>query len=672
MKRLRSIILLVVAMASATAMAQKTLEEYVYWIDNDISASQSLGASGVTIDLGSLSKGIHTFTMRVKDNTGLWSSPVTKYFLVPRLKEAGVGIVRYMYWIDNDISASQSLGASGVTIDVGSLSKGVHTFTMRVKDNTGLWSSPVTKYFLVPRLKEAGVGIVRYMYWIDDDLDNGVVVETNGTNDVVNVEVGGLSEGKHTIYWRVGDSTGTWSQQVNSHLFNYVLPPTGIGALSSDMNLDLHDNLQAGYCTEYDAELEHILVEDLTTIPANTGVLLRGRGSEKVTLLETEGEENAEDNQLIASIGKTLLTTSETIDGEANFLIGSVEDWKEFATRVSTKPDLNAVMTADVDLGDEQTKIGTFKGVFDGQGHTLTMHLTGSDNIAPFVTISNAQIKNLHVAGSITVSGMRGSGIASYVAGNSTISNCHSSVIITTSRSGDFDGSGFIGRVNSGYTVTFTNCLFDGQLLKSGNANECGGFVGWTQDGASASLENCFFNPSAPVTIAEVSKCRTFVTGCSEGTITNCYYTSTYGEVQGTDATGMGTSDLVTALSNGWEIQNNQVVPIMTVNGGDYTNFYLNDSRFLKVESMVILPANRAYLRLPSSVVGETKVVKLWWGNEELSPITTSIEETMLQKDNGQMLNDNAHWFSIDGQKLNGKPSAKGIYIRNGKKVIIN
>ena len=608
MKRLRSIILLVVAMASATAMAQKTLEEYVYWIDNDI-------------------------------------------------------------------SASQSLGASGVTINVGSLSKGVHTFTMRVKDSKGLWSSPVTKYFLIPRLKETGVGIVRYMYWFDEDVDNGVVVETNGNNDIVNVEVGGLSEGKHTINWRVGDSTGKWSQQVNSHLFNYVLPPTGIGALSSDINLALHDNLQAGYCTEYDAELEHILVEDLTTIPANTGVLLRGRGSEKVTLLEAEDNAVAEDNQLIAAIGKTQLTQSEAIDVETNFLIGSVDDWKAFVAQVSSKSDLNAVMTADIDLGDDQTKIGTYKGVFDGQGHTLTVHLTGGDNISPFVTISNAQIKNLHVAGTITVSGMRGSGIASYVAGNSTISNCHSSVIITTSRSGDFDGGGFIGRVNSGNNVTLTDCLFDGQLLKSGSANTCGGFVGWTQDGASATLENCLFNPSAPVTIdassSYVDKLRTFVSGYSGGTITNCYYTSTYGVVQGTDATGMGTSDLVTALGAGWEIQNNQVVPIMTVNSGDYTNFYLNNSRFLKVESLVILPANRSYLRLPSSVVGETKVVKLWWGNEDPSGITTG--EALPLNDNGEMINDKARvgWYSIDGRKLSGKPTAKGIYIHNGKKIIL-
>lgn len=571
-----------------------------------------------------------------------------------------------VYWFDHDISASKPLGESGSTIDVSTLSKGLHTFTIRVKDNTGLWSSTVTKYFLIPRPEETGVCIVRYMYWFDDDIDNGVVVETNGTNDIVNVEVGGLSEGKHTLYWRVGDSTGKWSQRVNHSMFNYILPETGIGAFSSDIQLALHDDLQAGYCTEYDAANERIQVEELTTIPANTGVLLRGKGSEKVTLLETEGEVNAEDNQLIAAMGKTLLTPLETIDAENNFLIGSVEDWKEFATQVSKKPDLNAVMTADVDLGNEQTIVGTYKGVFDGQGHTLTVHLTGGDNIAPFVTISNAQIKNLHVDGTITVSGMRGSGIASYVAGNSTIKNCHSSVVITASRNGDYDGGGFIGRVNSGYNVSFTNCLFDGQLLNNNNAKGCGGFVGWTQSSASATLENCFFNPSTPFTIVVYTNSRTFVTGYSEGTITNCYYTSTFGEVQGTDATDMSNSELATVLGAGWEIRNDQVVPIMTDgNEGDYTNFYLNNSLFLKVESMVIIPANRAYLRLPSSVVGDTKIVKLWWGNEEVSPIATSISEATQDKIQSD------EWFTIEGIKLNGKPVKKGIYIRNGRRIII-
>ena len=67
-------------------------------------------------------------------------------------------------------------------------------------------------------------------------------------------------------------------------------------------------------------------------------------------------------------------------DSDGYYLIGSVQDWKDFAAVVATTNDAKAKMIADIDLGDDQTTIGHpnespsyhFKGVFDGQGYTLT------------------------------------------------------------------------------------------------------------------------------------------------------------------------------------------------------------------------------------------------------------------------------------------------------------
>lgn len=49
--------------------------------------------------------------------------------------------------------------------------------------------------------------------------------------------------------------------------------------------------------------------------------------------------------------------------------------------------------------------------------------------------------------------------------------------------------------------------------------------------------------------------------------------------------------------------------------------------------------------------------------------ITTGLEAI----DNGQLTIDNANdgWFTIDGQKLSGKPTKKGIYIHNGRKTVL-
>jgi hypothetical protein len=347
MNRLRYIFLVVVAVVSAAVSAQDITEQE-YWLDGDIGSRQPLESTQASIDISSLPIGLHSITLWVKkvvvvneQEIAWWSSPITKYFLIPREYDYATSVNSCEYWFDGNIGSRQELGSSVAMIDVSGLPKGLHTITMCANDNIGKWSSPITKYFIIPQEETIG-SVVRYMYWFDDDLDNKVTVET--TDKLFTVEVGGLSEGKHTIYWRVGDSNGTWSQQVNNRLFNYVLPPTGIGALSSDIQLALHDDLQAGYCTEYDAVNERIQVEDLTTIPANTGVLIRGKGSPKVTLLETAScEEETEGNSLVPVLEEFNLTPDLAVPSSA-FLIGSVDDWKSFASQVSSKPDLNAVM----------------------------------------------------------------------------------------------------------------------------------------------------------------------------------------------------------------------------------------------------------------------------------------------------------------------------------------
>ena len=39
--------------------------------------------------------------------------------------------------------------------------------------------------------------------------------------------------------------------------------------------------------------------------------------------------------------------------------------------------------------------------------------------------------------------------------------------------------------------------------------------------------------------------------------------------------------------------------------------------------------------------------------------------------DSGFMVNGSDAWYSLDGRRLNGKPTRAGVYINNGKKVVI-
>jgi hypothetical protein len=74
----------------------------------------------------------------------------------------------------------------------------------------------------------------------------------------------------------------------------------------------------------------------------------------------------------------------------------------------------------------------------------------------------------------------------------------------------------------------------------------------------------------------------------------------------------------------------------------------------------------------------EDKCVKDNYGQEAhgvviASPygISTGVERL---NDNGEMINDKASesWYTIDGRKLNGKPTQKGVYIHNGRISLTN
>ena len=99
--------------------------------------------------------------------------------------------------------------------------------------------------------------------------------------------------------------------------------------------------------------------------------------------------------------------------------------------------------------------------------------------------------------------------------------------------------------------------------------------------------------------------------------------------------------------------------------------------QFVKIGSGAFIPPMRAYLKRSATAgaralsrgnaesLPETMVVVLRGANGE----TTSVIELK----NGKMeeLNSFDSWYSLDGSKLSGKPTKKGLYINNGKKVVI-
>ena len=247
------------------------------------------------------------------------------------------------------------------------------------------------------------------------------------------------------------------------------------------------------------------------------------------------------------------------------YLIASASDWNTLATNVNGGTSYSGMyfqLTTDINVSEMVgTDTNRFSGIFIGDGHTLTFNQgtsgsrTNDAPCAPFLYISGASIKRLHVTGTIYTSNQFAA-MVGRANGTNNIQSCHSSLIINSTKDGDGTHGGFIGVAEASGT-TISNCLFDGQLIGS-STNNCGGFVGWSSNGIT--LKNCLFAP-ASVTVS-TSGSKTFSRG-NNVNVTNCYYKQTFGDAQGTNAGSMNNNDLKAALGDAWQVSGGKVVPIM-------------------------------------------------------------------------------------------------------------
>ena len=115
--------------------------------------------------------------------------------------------------------------------------------------------------------------------------------------------------------------------------------------------------------------------------------------------------------------------------------------------------------------------------------------------------------------------------------------------------------------------------------------------------------------------------------------------------------------------------------------GAEKHNLYLGSGNTLYYPSRTGYSVNacRAYFRLNGITAGDAQqqarafVLNFGDGTTSLSEELRVKSEEFLSPE-GESVARNATaagWYTLDGRKLNGKPTAKGMYIVNGKKVVI-
>ena len=304
------------------------------------------------------------------------------------------------------------------------------------------------------------------------------------------------------------------------------------------------------------------------------------------------------------------------------YLIGSVADWNKLVVSPSIDGTSGKYykMTQDITLaetvssGFRTTMVGTskdasFKGTFDGDGHTLTVNYTDNSSdhyTAPFRFINGATINNLHVTGTISKEKKKhAGGLVGQAFGENRFNNCRSSVTIEANTDGDGSHGGFIGDLRDGYTV-LSYCLFDGKMQGPNNSNsqteEWGGFIGWVAGDGEANFKHCLFAPTS-IKISDKDGCYTFARrkDSDDLTFTNCYYTQLLGGSQAKQARSISGNENVTVAPYGTVSQHN-VSGITTYSLGS-AGIAINPCIFY---NDILYSGNGSGVALSPSQVGET------------------------------------------------------------------
>lgn len=261
------------------------------------------------------------------------------------------------------------------------------------------------------------------------------------------------------------------------------------------------------------------------------------------------------------------------------YRISSKSDWNTFVDNLTEGKSYQGKyikLMADITVSKfvDEGEIGDFadfRGVFDGNGHSLTVDFKArcsfvydyNDYCAPFRYARDATIMNLHVKGEIDADDVREgvAGVVGYSKGYTRIINCRSSLRLDAHDVNNIGG--FVGRVQDDGTTEIINCLFDGII--SSDPDESGGFVGWAASDSHLYILNSLF---APTSLSNDGSSNTFFRKKTSASaiLANCYYKTVWNNKPQTDhgaidARSMSDTELLRGLGGGWHMEGSKPVP---------------------------------------------------------------------------------------------------------------
>ncbi len=237
-------------LVQATAV-NREIVAYEYWFDDDFNGAVTQTVTNqknlnliTDISTGAISDGIHTFNIRVKDNTGMWSSTISSFFYKNLVQATAINrkIVAYEYWFDDDLNGAVTQTVTNqknlnliTDISTGAIADGIHTFNIRVKDNTGMWSSIISSFFYKNFVRATAVNrkIIAYRYWVDDSFDKSVTKPlaspVKNLSLITDLDFTEIEKGEHIVHFQFQDNDKMWSVVTSDTINKQSLPIADFG-----------------------------------------------------------------------------------------------------------------------------------------------------------------------------------------------------------------------------------------------------------------------------------------------------------------------------------------------------------------------------------------------------------------------------------------------------------
>jgi len=225
----------------------KKLIAYEYWFNKDIQNRIEINTSSdaklniiSNIDASSLPEGFNVFHVRVKDETGSYSSTFYDYFYRKPLGTITDNrLTAYEYWFNNDYVNRVEEAFTPVTnhdlltnIDASALNEGLNVFNIRFKDENGAFSTTLTEYFYRTAFTDVTSNrMIAYEYWFNNNYESRVeeaFAPTENLDLLTNVDASSLTEGLNVFNIRFKDEKGTFSTTLTE--FFYKNPHAGLSS----------------------------------------------------------------------------------------------------------------------------------------------------------------------------------------------------------------------------------------------------------------------------------------------------------------------------------------------------------------------------------------------------------------------------------------------------------